>query len=139
MVSLGVLSVQQSAYLIVFTVYYASLCLPCLALALRARVVNALFPRFCMQTARDYVLERKQFGAPLGINQIIQKDLADMQTEIALGLQACLQVGRLKDVGQLSPEMVSLVKRNSCQKAIAIARAARDMLGGNGICDEYRT
>lgn len=92
-----------------------------------------------MQTARDYVLERKQFGAPLAVNQLVQKDLADMQTEIALGLQACLQVGRLKDQGLVAPEMISIVKRNSCAKAIAIARAARDMLGGNGISDEYRT
>lgn len=92
-----------------------------------------------MHTARDYVLQRKQFGNPLAINQLIQKDLADMQTEIAIGLQACLQVGRLKDAGQLAPEMISIVKRNSCQKALAIARSARDMLGGNGICDEYRT
>lgn len=92
-----------------------------------------------MHTARDYVLQRKQFGAPLAVNQLIQKDLADMETEIALGLQACLQVGRLKDAGKAAPEMISLIKRNSCKKSIEIARSARDMLGGNGIADEYRT
>ncbi|XP_071036743.1 glutaryl-CoA dehydrogenase, mitochondrial isoform X2 [Parasteatoda tepidariorum] len=92
---------------------------------------------FCLETARDYVMERKQFGSPLGKNQLIQKKLADMLTEISIGLQACLQVGRLKDAGKLSPEMVSIVKRNSCGKALDIARNARDMLGGNGISDEY--
>jgi len=92
---------------------------------------------FCFHTARNYTLERKQFGRPLASNQVIQKDLADMQTEIALGLQSCLQVGRLKDEGLVSPEMISLIKRNSCNKAIEIARQCRDMLGGNGISDEY--
>jgi len=92
---------------------------------------------FCMQAAREYTLQRKQFGAPIASSQIIQKELADMHTEIALGLQACLQVGRLKDSNQLAVEMVSMVKRNSCNKAIAIARECRDMLGGNGISDEY--
>ena len=92
---------------------------------------------FCYEYARDYVLNRKQFGKPLAANQLVQKDLADMATEIALGLQACLQVGRLKDEGKVAPEMISLIKRNSCNKAIAIARQARDMLGGNGIADEY--
>lgn len=92
---------------------------------------------FCYETARNYVLDRKQFGNPLAKNQLIQKKLADMSTEISIGLQACLQVGRLKDKGKAPPEMISLVKRNSCGKALDIARAARDMLGGNGICDEY--
>ncbi|GBM25013.1 Glutaryl-CoA dehydrogenase, mitochondrial [Araneus ventricosus] len=92
---------------------------------------------FCYETARNYVLDRKQFGNPLAKNQLIQKKLADMITEISIGLQACLQVGRLKDEGKAPPEMISLVKRNSCGKALDIARTARDMLGGNGICDEY--
>ena len=92
---------------------------------------------FCLEQARDYVLSRKQFGKPLAANQLIQKDLADFQTDIALGLQACLQVGRLKDSGKIAPEMISMIKRNNCNKAIAIARQARDMLGGNGISDEY--
>lgn len=92
---------------------------------------------FCLETARSYVLDRKQFGNPLGKNQLIQKKLADMVTEISIGLQACLQVGKLKDSGNVTPEMISLVKRNSCGKALDIARVARDMLGGNGICDEY--
>ncbi|KAL6070978.1 Glutaryl-CoA dehydrogenase, mitochondrial [Balamuthia mandrillaris] len=91
----------------------------------------------CMHIARDYVLDRRQFGSPLARNQLIQKDLADMCTEIALGLQAVLQVGRLKDEGKAAPEMISLIKRNSCMKAIDIARRAREMLGGNGISDEY--
>ncbi len=91
----------------------------------------------CLEQTRTYVMERKQFGRPLGANQIIQKKLADGTTEVALGLQACLQVGRLKDAGRWSPEMVSLIKRNSCGKALEIARACRDMLGGNGISDEY--
>ena len=82
-------------------------------------------------------MERQQFGAPLAANQLIQKKLADMATEIAIGQQACLQVGRLKDAGEVAPQMISMVKRNSCSKAIAIAREARDMLGGNGISDEY--
>uniref|UniRef100_A0A8B9S241 Glutaryl-CoA dehydrogenase, mitochondrial n=1 Tax=Accipiter nisus TaxID=211598 RepID=A0A8B9S241_9AVES len=80
---------------------------------------------------------RSQFGGPLARNQLVQKKLADMVTEIALGLQACLRLGRLKDEGRAAPEMVSMLKRNSCGKALAIAREARDMLGGNGICDEY--
>mgnify|MGYP005851293435 CR=1 FL=1 len=91
----------------------------------------------CMHLARDYVLERKQFGAPLAANQLIQKKLADMSTEIALGRQGCLQVGRLMEAGNAKPDMVSMVKRNSCGKALDIARVARDMLGGNGISDEY--
>lgn len=92
---------------------------------------------FCISQARDYVLERKQFGQPLGSYQLIQKKLADCVTEVALGLQACLQVGRLKDQNQLAPEMVSMIKRNNCGKALDIARTCRDMLGGNGISDEY--
>ena len=92
---------------------------------------------FCWHAARSYTLERKQFGRPLAANQLIQKKLADMQTEIALGLQACLRVGRLMDEGRAAPEMISLIKRNSCGKALDIARAARDMHGGNGISDEY--
>src|SRR5688500_13170203 len=91
----------------------------------------------CFQRARSYVLERKQFGRPLGANQLIQKKLADMQTEIALGLQACLRLGRMKDEGSASPEITSILKRNSCGKALEIARHARDMLGGNGISDEF--
>ena len=92
---------------------------------------------FCFGAARQYTLDRKQFGKPLAQTQLIQKKLADMETEITLGLHACLQVGRLKDEGKLVPEMISLVKRNSCGKALDIARTARDMLGGNGIVDEY--
>jgi glutaryl-CoA dehydrogenase len=91
----------------------------------------------CWHAAREYVLDRKQFGRPLAANQLIQKKLADMQTEIGLGLQGCLQAGRLKDTNQLAPELISLLKRNSCGKALDIARAARDMHGGNGISDEY--
>ena len=82
-------------------------------------------------------MERKQFGRPLAANQLVQKKLADMQTEIALGLQACLRVGRLMDEGRAAPEMISLIKRNNCGKALDIARVARDMHGGNGISDEY--
>uniref|UniRef100_A0A4X2L5U2 Glutaryl-CoA dehydrogenase, mitochondrial n=1 Tax=Vombatus ursinus TaxID=29139 RepID=A0A4X2L5U2_VOMUR len=92
---------------------------------------------FCLHTARQYTLDRKQFGFPLAKNQLIQKKLADMLTEITLGLHACLQLGRLKDQDKVTPEMISLLKRNSCGKALDIARQARDMLGGNGICDEY--
>ncbi|XP_076440319.1 glutaryl-CoA dehydrogenase, mitochondrial-like [Babylonia areolata] len=92
---------------------------------------------FCLETARQYTLDRQQFGRPLANNQLMQKKMADMLTEISLGLQACLQVGRLKDQGLATPEMISLIKRNSCGKALDIARQARDMLGGNGICDEY--
>ena len=91
----------------------------------------------CWHAAREYVLDRRQFGRPLAANQLIQRKLADMQTEISLGLQGCLQAGRLKDKGQLAPELISLLKRNSCGKALDIARAARDMHGGNGISDEY--
>jgi len=92
---------------------------------------------FCWHTARQYTLDRKQFGRPLAANQLIQKKLADMQTEIALGLQGCLQLGRMKDAGTAAVEITSLMKRNSCGKALDVARLARDMLGGNGISDEY--
>ncbi|MBI1238396.1 MAG: acyl-CoA dehydrogenase [Alphaproteobacteria bacterium] len=92
---------------------------------------------FCLATARDYVLDRKQFGRPLAATQLIQKKLADMTTEIALGLMSALQLGRLMDAGEAAPAMISLLKRNNCGKAIAIAREARDMLGGNGVSDEY--
>lgn len=92
---------------------------------------------FCWHAARRYTLERSQFGRPLAANQLIQLKLADMQTEIALGLQLVLRLGRLVDDGVSTPEMVSLAKRNSCMKALAIARASRDMHGGNGICDEF--
>ena len=92
---------------------------------------------FCWHAARDYTLSRTAFGKPLAANQLVQKKLADMQTEITLGLHACLRLGRLKDEGDATPEMVSLLKRNSCGKALEIARMARDMHGGNGIVDEY--
>ena len=92
---------------------------------------------FCWQAARNYTLERRQFGRPLAANQLIQLKLANMQTEITLGLQAALRLGRLMDEGRAAPEMVSLVKRNNCGKALDIARTARDMHGGNGIADEY--
>ncbi|MDN5872825.1 MAG: acyl-CoA dehydrogenase [Sinobacteraceae bacterium] len=91
----------------------------------------------CWIAARDYVVERKQFGRPLAANQLVQRKLADMQTEIALALQGVLRVGRLMDEGRAAPEMGSMMKRNSCGKALDIARQARDMLGGNGISDEY--
>jgi glutaryl-CoA dehydrogenase len=91
----------------------------------------------CMHRARQYTLDRKQFGRPLAATQLIQKKLADMQTEIALGLQASLRVGEMFDQGRMAPEMVSIVKRNNCGKALDIARAARDMHGGNGIQEEY--
>ena len=91
----------------------------------------------CWHTARQYVLDRKQFGRPLAANQLIQKKLADMQTEISLGLQGCLRLGRMKDEGTAAVEITSMLKRNSCGKALDVARAARDMLGGNGISDEY--
>jgi len=91
----------------------------------------------CWFRARQYTLDREQFGRPLAGTQLVQKKLADMQTEIALGLQGCLQLGRLKDAGRDRPEMTSLLKRNSCGKALDIARVARDMHGGNGISDEY--
>jgi len=92
---------------------------------------------FCWHGARQYTLDREQFGKPLAATQLIQKKLADMQTDITTGLFACLQVGRLMDAGTLSPEAISLVKRNSCGKALEIARTARDMHGGNGIADEF--
>jgi glutaryl-CoA dehydrogenase len=92
---------------------------------------------FCWHAARQYTLDRQQFGRPLAQTQLIQKKLADMQTEITLGLQSCLRVGRLMDEGKAVPEMVSLIKRNSCGKSLDIARMARDMHGGNGIHDEY--
>ena len=92
---------------------------------------------FCWHAARQYTLDRKQFGRPLAANQLIQLKLANMQTEISLGLQAALRVGRLLDEGRAAPEMISLIKRNNCGKALDIARVARDMHGGNGISDEY--
>jgi glutaryl-CoA dehydrogenase len=92
---------------------------------------------FCWHAARQYALDRKQFGRPLAANQLVQKKLADMQTEIVLGLHACLHLSRLRDQGRASPEMVSLLKRNCAGKALDIARAARDVHGGNGISDEY--
>ena len=91
----------------------------------------------CWFRARQYVLDRKQFGRPLAANQLIQKKLADMQTEITLGLQGCLRLGRMKDDGTASVEITSIMKRNSCGKALDVARMARDMLGGNGISDEF--
>ena len=91
----------------------------------------------CWHTARQYTLDRKQFGRPLAANQLIQKKLADMQTEITLGLQAALRVGRMKDEHQNVVEITSLIKRNNCGKALDIARLARDMMGGNGISDEF--
>ena len=91
----------------------------------------------CWFRARQYVLDRKQFGKPLAANQLIQKKLADMQTEITLGLQGCLRLGRMKDEGSAAVEITSIMKRNSCGKSLEIARVARDMLGGNGISDEY--
>jgi glutaryl-CoA dehydrogenase len=91
----------------------------------------------CWTTAREYVLARSQFSRPLAANQLIQLKLANMQTEISLGLQSCYRAGQLMDSGQISPELISLIKRNSCGKALDIARSARDMLGGNGISDDY--
>jgi glutaryl-CoA dehydrogenase len=91
----------------------------------------------CWHTARQYVLDRKQFGRPLAANQLIQKKLADMQTEITLALQGCLRLGRMKDEGTAAVEITSMMKRNSCGKSLDVARLARDMLGGNGISDEY--
>ena len=91
----------------------------------------------CWHAARDYTMERTQFGRPLAANQLVQKKLADMQTEIALGLQGALRLGRMIDAGQGAPELISLMKRNNCGKALEVARAARDMHGGNGISDEY--
>ncbi len=92
---------------------------------------------FCWHAARDYTMERKQFGRPLAANQLIQKKLADMQTEITLGLHSCLRLGRLMDANRATPEMISIMKRNNAGKALDIARVARDMHGGNGISDEY--
>ncbi len=92
---------------------------------------------FCWHTARQYTLDRKQFGRPLAANQLVQKKLADMQTEITLALQGCLRLGRMKDEGTAAVEITSIMKRNSAGKALDIARTARDMLGGNGISDEY--
>ncbi|MFT4733030.1 MAG: glutaryl-CoA dehydrogenase [Gammaproteobacteria bacterium] len=92
---------------------------------------------FCFTAARSYTLDREQFGRPLAANQLIQKKLADMQTEIALGLQGCLQMGRLMDANQCPVELISLLKRNNCGKSLDIARVSRDMHGGNGISDEY--
>jgi glutaryl-CoA dehydrogenase len=92
---------------------------------------------FCWHAARQYVLDRKQFGRPLAANQLIQKKLADMQTDITLGLQGCLRLGRLKDEGRAAPEITSIMKRNSCGKALDIARMARDMHGANGVVDEF--
>ena len=91
----------------------------------------------CWHTARQYVLDRTQFGRPLAANQLIQKKLADLQTEITLALQGCLRLGRMKDDGTAAPELTSMMKRNSCGKALDVARTARDMLGGNGISDEF--
>ena len=91
----------------------------------------------CWHRARQYVLDRKQFGRPLAANQLVQKKLADMQTEITLGLQGCLRLGRMKDEGTAAVEITSIMKRNSCGKSLDIARMARDMLGGNGISDEF--
>src|SRR3546814_14001771 len=92
----------------------------------------------CWHAARQYTLDRKQFGRPLAANQLIQKKLADMQTEITIGLQACLRLGRLMDDGRAAPEAISLCKRNSCGTALDIARNARDMHGGNGVSDAYQ-
>jgi glutaryl-CoA dehydrogenase len=91
----------------------------------------------CWHAARTYTMDRKQFGKPLAANQLIQKKLADMQTEISLGLLGCLHASRMQDEGKLAPEVISIIKRNSCGKALDVARAARDMHGGNGISDEY--
>ena len=92
---------------------------------------------FCWHRARDYVLNRKQFGRPLAANQLIQKKLADMQTEITLGLHAVLRLGRMIEQGTASPPAISLLKRNNCGKALEVARMARDMHGGNGISEEF--
>lgn len=92
---------------------------------------------FCWHAARQYTLDRNQFGRPLAANQLIQKKLADMQTEITLGLHACLRLGRLKDENKAAPEAISMLKRNSCGKSLDIARQARDMHGGNGVSDEF--
>ena len=92
---------------------------------------------FCLAKAREYTIDRHQFGVPLASKQLIQKKLADSLTEISIGLMGSLQIGRLKDKGMLEPEMISMMKRNNCGKSIEIARMCRDMLGGNGISDEY--
>jgi len=92
---------------------------------------------FCFHTTREYLLSRKQFGVPLASYQLIQRDLADMLTEITLALQTVLRVGRLKEEAKAAPEMISLAKRNSCMKSLQIARQCRDMLGANGVSDEY--
>lgn len=92
---------------------------------------------FCWYAARTYTLDRRQFGRPLAANQLIQKKLADMQTEISIGLQACLRAGRQLDAGSCPPELISLIKRNSCGKALEIARMSRDMHGGNGIAESF--
>jgi glutaryl-CoA dehydrogenase len=92
---------------------------------------------FCWHAARQYTLDRSQFGRPLAANQLIQKKLADMQTEISLGLLGALRLGKLMDQGKAAPEIISLMKRNNCGKALDIARVARDMHGGNGVADEY--
>ena len=91
----------------------------------------------CWRSTREYVMERQAFGRPLGATQLMQKKLADMQTEIALGFQAAIRVGRLMDEGRAAPEMISLIKRNSCGKALDVVRMCRDMHGGNGVSDEY--
>jgi glutaryl-CoA dehydrogenase len=93
---------------------------------------------YCFHAARQYTLDRKQFGKRLAQMQLVQKKLADMQTEIALGLQGSLRVGRLLDQGEVAPEMISLIKRNNCGKALDVARLARDMHGANGISEEYQ-
>lgn len=111
-------------------------CLNCARYGIGWGVLGAA--EFCWLAARQYGLDRKQFQRPLAQTQLFQKKLADMQTEIALGLQAALQVGRLMDAGQAAPEMISLIKRNNCGKALDIARQARDMHGGNGISEEYQ-
>jgi glutaryl-CoA dehydrogenase len=92
---------------------------------------------FCWHAARQYTLDRKQFGRPLAANQLVQKKLADMQTEIALGLQGALRLGRMLEAGKAAPPSISLMKRNNCGKALDVARMARDMHGGNGIAEEY--
>ena len=92
---------------------------------------------YCWHAARQYTLDRSQFEKPLASNQLVQLKLANMQTDISLGLQGCLRAGRLKEQGRLSPELISLLKRNNCAKALDIARQSRDMHGGNGISDDY--
>ena len=106
--------------------------------AVRHRLGRVGAAEFCWHAARGYALERTQFGKPLAGTQLVQKKLVDMQTEITLGLAGCLRAGRLKDDGALPHEVVSLLKRNNCGKALEIARAARDIHGANGIADEYQ-